>query len=595
MNTINKIKDVICKLLFIMTKQQKKYGILVLMASFIGAILETLGVSVILPLMNALLTPNVFKDNVFFSKILIFLGINDNRMIVFVVISVTIILYIVKNIYFIFLSWVRAKYACKVKRELSVKMLRNYLDKGYPYFLTKNTSELMRGVFADVNSTYVVLNQLLKLVIDFLTITLICFYIMITDIYIALSMVILALICLLIVTFFFKGTLQNSGKISRKYEAIINQHVIQAFQGIKEVIVSRKQDYFINNFESAYMKKQKADVSQSVGAESPAYVIEALCIAGLLGIVGFRVVFSGENAQAMLPVLSAFAMGAFRILPALGRISAGFNTMVFYVHGLNEMTNRIKESENDNTYALKEIYNTKDISQKVSFNDCIEIKNIYWKYSENSGYVLNDLCLKINKGESIALIGQSGAGKTTLADVILGLLKPQKGSIFIDGIDIFSIGKEWSQIMGYVPQSVYLTDDTLRKNIAFGVSDEDIDDNRVWKALEQAKLREFVENLKDKLDTKVGERGIRFSGGQRQRIAIARALYENPSILVLDEATAALDNETEKAVMESIEALQGRITLIIIAHRLSTVRKCDRIYEIKGGVAVERDKEEIFS
>ena len=258
------------------------------------------------------------------------------------------------------------------------------------------------------------------------------------------------------------------------------------------------------------------------------------------------------------------------------------------------MYRHLQEAEN-NRETLSNIYeNHEDTSKDVHFEQELRVKKICWKYSEGTEYILNNLDLNIQKGQSIAFIGNSGAGKTTLADIILGLLKPQSGQVTLDGKDIFSIGKEWGNIIGYVPQAVYLTDDSIRKNIAFGIKEDDIDETRVWNALEQAQLKEFVESLDEQLDTKVGERGVRFSGGQRQRVAIARALYENPDILVLDEATAALDNETESAVMESIEALQGKITLIIIAHRLTTVRKCDKIYEITNGVAVERKKSEIF-
>lgn len=209
--------------------------------------------------------------------------------------------------------------------------------------------------------------------------------------------------------------------------------------------------------------------------------------------------------------------------------------------------------------------------------------------------VLTNTFLCINKGESVAFIGSSGAGKTTLADIIMGLLKPQEGSVEMDGIDIFSIPHQWAKIIGYVPQSVFLIDDTVRRNVAFGLKEEDISDEKVWSALGQAQLKEFVEGLPAGLDTIVGERGVKFSGGQRQRVAIARALYEDPDILVLDEATSALDNETETVFMESIDALQGSKILIIVAHRLTTIRNCDRIYEITDGIAIERKKEEVLA
>ena len=234
-----------------------------------------------------------------------------------------------------------------------------------------------------------------------------------------------------------------------------------------------------------------------------------------------------------------------------------------------------------------------DSDPTVRFMESLRIDKVCWTYPKSDKQVLKDLSITIKKGESVGLIGPSGAGKTTLSDIILGLFKPQSGSVFMDGIDIYTIPGEWSSIIGYVPQSVYLTDDTIKNNIGFGTDENEIDDERVWHALEQAQLKDYVMSLPDKLETFVGERGIRFSGGQRQRIAIARALYYNPDILVLDEATSALDNETEKAIMESIDSLQRHKTLIIVAHRLTTLRNCDKIYEIKDGIAKEVNKKEV--
>lgn len=272
------------------------------------------------------------------------------------------------------------------------------------------------------------------------------------------------------------------------------------------------------------------------------------------------------------------------------------NTLVFNRIALEEAYQNIIKAEKEDVHA-SELYANEEINERedsVKFSKALSIDHIKWRYKENLPWIIEDLSLEINKGESVAFIGESGAGKTTLADIVLGLLKPQRGQVKADGVDIFKMLPQWARIIGYVPQSVFLLDDTIRNNVAFGLPNDEINDTLIWRALEQAQIRTMVEGLDKGLETVVGERGVRFSGGQRQRIAIARALYYNPDILILDEATSALDSETESAVMEAIDALQGIKTLIIVAHRLTTIRKCDKIFEIKNGQAYLVDKTKVM-
>lgn len=593
-NSMGNVVLVTKKLMYILNSEQKRYGIYVIVASFIGALLETLGVSFIIPLINALLTPEKLMNNRWLQKPLAYLNIHDSASVVVLISIATILLYLFKNLYFIFLSWVRAKYSCKIQRELSVHMMQTYMKKGYPFFLTTNTGELMRGVLDDVNGVYTLLSQLCRVMVEVMTVVLICIFILIQDPVMAVCIAVLAVFCFLIIYGIFRKKMKKSGEQFRKSGTLVNQNAIQAFQGIKEVVVMHRQKYFADRFEEARSIQQQASVQYAVASENPAYVIEAICIAGLLGTVCVRIAFGKGNVNEMLPILSALAVAAFRILPAVGKISNSMNIVMFNQASLNSMYNHIDG-----------VQKNKDNIQKTYENDCqnetsvlefskeLKIEKVCWRYSADQNNVLDELDMTIKKGTSVALVGHSGAGKTTLADIILGLLKPQSGKVYIDNEDIFSLGENWSKIIGYVPQSVYLVDDSIRKNIAFGVEDKDIDDKKVWNALEQAQLKDFVQGLDKKLDTLVGERGVRFSGGQRQRMAIARALYESPDILVLDEATAALDHETEKAVMESIETLQGFKTLIIIAHRITTIKGCDEIYEIVDGKAVRREYGEL--
>ena len=299
--------------------------------------------------------------------------------------------------------------------------------------------------------------------------------------------------------------------------------------------------------------------------------------------------------MAFVPKLGAFAMAAFKILPSIGKVSSRATTMAYSFPRLENVYHNVveaKEYEKQREKYVKENIVNKNVEVSTEFEQVLSINHVEWKYREQIKPVLENVTLEIRRGESIALIGESGSGKTTLSDIILGLLHPQKGSVYMDGIDVYGMPEEWAKVIGYVPQSVFLIDDTIRNNVAFGL--KNVDDTDIWYALEQAQLKKFVESLPEGLDTMVGEQGIKFSGGQRQRVAIARALFSRPQILVLDEATAALDNETEAAVMEAIDALQGKMTLIIVAHRLSTIRNCDKIYEICNGRAELRKKVDIL-
>ena len=372
----------------------------------------------------------------------------------------------------------------------------------------------------------------------------------------------------------------------------MNQVAMEAIQGHKEVLVMNKQEHFVKEYGDVKAKYSSVSVKVDMGTTVPAYLIEMICITGVMIAVAVQM-GNTSNANELITQLSAIAAGAFRILPALGVITSGINTITMSTSQLNacyETIQQVKQLE-EQEYRQAE---GKNKYSDVQFHRSVELQQVSFTYPGIETNVIENVNLTIKKGESIAFIGSSGAGKTTIADIILALLKPTKGKILMDGIDVEDLGSQWNHIIGYVPQATYIIDGTIRSNIAFGENKEHIDDNKIWQALEISQLNDFVKNLPKGLDTMVGERGVRFSGGQRQRLAIARALYRDPDILVLDEATAALDNDTETEVMKAIEALQGYKTLIIVAHRLTTVKKCDIIYEIKNGTAVKKDKKDIF-
>lgn len=318
-------------------------------------------------------------------------------------------------------------------------------------------------------------------------------------------------------------------------------------------------------------------------SKTPSRLIETIFISCLL-IVVMASYDGGQDSIKFATELGAIGIAAVRILPSVSTLTNALNGLVFLRPSLEEAYVNIVQTD----YYWTNIV-SKDTIQKDSFESVISINNISWRYGETSPFVLEHLCLEINKGDSVAFIGESGAGKSTLADCLLGLYKPVCGEICVDGVNIFFMQKSWSKMIGYVPQMVFLLDDTIRNNIAFGIKDIEIDDTKIWEVLEQAQLKNVVKSLEKGLDTVIGERGMKLSGGQRQRLAIARALYHNPDILILDEATSALDSDTENAVMEAIEALKGKKTLIIIAHRLTTIRSCNKVYEIKAGQAFQRD------
>lgn len=584
---MNKIK---CAL-EVFDRKQKINLVYVTIIIFLQSFAELLGVSVILPFINAVVAPETLLEEPMIRKAYDLLGMESTSELVMYLAVLIIVVYVLKNLFLIYVYELQYKFSYYGKKQMQNELMRYYIGKDYTFFLNVNSSELIRNINTDPEMFYTAVQNSLQLLSELCVSIIIVVYLLFTDVTITLGVAVSVGIMFLIMVKGLRKILARFGDERRIYSANMLKCMQQAFGGIKEIKIANRESYFENDFEKqneiyTHVIKQNAFLSSV-----PKPVMEALCISGLMAVIAFKVGTGTTNTAQFIGVLGVFAAAAFKLLPSVNKISSYFAAIVHNAVVIEKVRDEYREMREDKLLGTNDTAMTEKIEGKViSLEKEIAVEHLEFSYPNTDEPVIKDANVVIPKNCSAAFIGPSGAGKTTFVDLILGILTPQKGKICVDGEDIHGALKSWHEKIGYIPQTIYMLDDTIRNNIAFGDAGE-IDDERVWEALRQAQLEDFIKSLDKGLDTVIGEAGVRLSGGQRQRIGIARALYRRPEVLVLDEATSALDNETEAAVMEAIDNLQGKMTMFIIAHRLSTIQNCDIVYKVENGqVTVDKRK-----
>lgn len=587
MNTIRQIGSLFRKLLYILSKEQKKQSLIVLFVILVSSLIEMLSVSAVIPLIYTMISPErILQSSLYFRIIrLLPFAIDSPENLSLVISSAIIILFLVRCAVLIFCRYIRLAYENKIMKEIPLEMLSSYLSRSYIDMININSAEAMRGLSSNSTSVYYIIQSIFLIVSNLLTVGVIGAFLIMVDTTMSFRIISIAVLFISTIVMVLKKTVQNSGKKFDYSMFLVTKVAYEALTGLKEINIMKRNRSFISKYEDAVELKRKAELRYRFLQESPSVLIETIFICILIVIVFFKMT-SGLEPNVLVAQLSVFAYGAMRILPCISAISAQITSIIYYTESFSSAYTNIFEAR-EYKHSKQQFIRENDSPKSLTFSK-ITIEHLTWQYKKDGKIILDDISFEINRGDSIALIGKSGAGKSTFADILLGVLSPSQGKVMVDNIDVYSIPLQWAKTVGFVPQSIFLLDDTIRNNIVFGDSDFDGDDKRIFDALEQAQLKDFVAALPDGLDTVVGERGIKFSGGQRQRLAIARALYGKPEILVLDEATAALDTETETAVMDAINVLKGKITLVIIAHRLSTIKQCNKVYEITNGKLEKR-------
>lgn len=566
----------------------KLVGLAILMV--IGSVLELLAVAVFNPFIEVLMQTSSIEDDSFLKLFFTHIHLNGIEQYLVVLSALIAVIYLVKNIYLSFLQNVILSFSYTTRMNLATRLLTTYMNEPYTFHLSKNIAEMQRCLQSDTSQFMSLINSCLQLTVEMVTCLALAAYLFHTSHSITVVIGVLLLLCIGLFFMISKKVSSRLGRQNENYNAKLFQWINQSLGGIKELKILQREEYFIDSYKTNYKKLIWGARVNELIAALPKYIVETVAMVGLVFAIIIKLLFGHGALETFIPQIAVFAVAAFRLLPSVGRVNAYINSIMYNKASLDMIYDDLKEIDSEPVQEIE----WQEKKEKWIFTKGVTVEHVSYHYPDSDVEVLHDISLEIPKGKTVALIGPSGAGKTTLADIILGLLPPVSGVVRMDHHNVYENLRSWREKLGYIPQSIYLSDDTIRNNVAFGIYEAQIDDNAIWKALEKAQLKEFVQGLENGLDTYVGDRGVRLSGGQRQRIGIARALYHDPEILVLDEATSALDSSTEQAVMESIESLQGLKTMIIIAHRLTTIKNADLVYEVSGGNVTLRDKNEVI-
>ena len=579
------MKKILNKIFILLDKKQKRFMIVLVIMMLIGAILEACSVAVIIPVINIIIDKDAIESSRIMSRVFELSHISDVKVFAVLVMVLLILMFVIKNIYLYIQQKVLYNYIYTNQFSTSERMMRNYIRRNYEYFLTADTAVIQRTITSDVNNMYALILSLLTLVSEVIVFIALAVFLLFTDWRMTAFVATLLAVTLLVIKIVIKPMMYKAGKDNQDYYSSLFKWINESVTGIKDIKIGGRERFFVNEYIRYGTGYVDAVQKYTLYSNVPRLIIEVVCISGMVLYFIF-LYLTGQNSEAILSVLGAVGVALARLMPCANRINNQLNNIAYFEPFLMGVSDNLQDEISGENTDLSVI----DIpKEKLEIKNGIELKNICYKYPETSKYILQDASIEVKVGEAIGIVGTTGAGKSTIVDVMLGLLHPEKGQVLADGKDVLTEEnyRKYLKNIGYIPQNIFMLDDTIKHNIAFGVPDDEIDEKRLWEVIKEAQLEDFIKGREDGLDANIGERGIQISGGQRQRIGIARALYDDPEVLVLDEATSALDGETEKAVMESINILHGKKTLVIIAHRLQTIEKCDHVYRIENGVATK--------
>ena len=564
------------KLLFLLDEEQKKSTIKIFIFLLLAMLLEVAGIGIVIPMVGLVIDSDTILIKKIFSTLSSF-GITDYFDVVIFILFLFTLFFLIKSIFLTFVLWIQSKFIYNLKVSISDRLFKKYLSQKYAFHLNRNSAEFIRNINNEVDTLSGTINFLLTLVAETLISFGILFLLIIIEPVITITVILLFGTSALLFYYFIRNKSLSWGLKRQKFDGKKIQQLQQAFGGIKEVKLRNKETFFEHLYSKFNLGSSNMSRNQSFISTFPRYWLEFLVIVCFFLIV-YILKVSGGTSASILPTLAIFGAAAFKVYPSTNKILSSAQMVRYNLPVVNLIFAEMN-LKNDNS----KLSNENNLNKEINFKNKISININEFRYSKKTHKVLNKIKFEILKGESIGIIGESGAGKSTLIDIILGLLELDDDSLSVDDKSINNNITSWQNKIGYVPQNIYLMDDSLKNNIAFGINEHLIDDDSLKRSLKLAQLDKLVDELNEGEETYIGENGARLSGGQKQRIGIARALYSKPEVLVLDESTSALDYNTEKEIFETVKKLKGVITSIIISHKVDNLSFCDKILFINEG------------